>query len=308
MMEPLLRGEMYVNSLKLVVPAGRIAPAGLIITVGKAGNLFPGMETQSASPAHAVHFYDGDVRRLAPGVCRYLAEGMRRGEGAIVIARDSHRLAFARQLATDGIDTQSAVQQARLVLLDADATLASFMLRGMPDWEHFKAAIEPALEEVKAGSANGRVRAYGEMVDLLWSSGYSAAATLLEQFWNRLLAARGFSLYCAYQIDVFGKEFQGSVLDSVLCEHTHVLAADGHLEHALGRALQDVLGSRAEGIQGLMKDNFRPAWAAIPCGEAKVLWIRNNLPAHADEILARARGYYLGENEQGNSLSAFCVG
>jgi hypothetical protein len=241
-----------------------------------------------------VHFYDGDVRHLTPGVCGYLADGLRRGDGAIVIARASHRDAFVRQLGADGIDVQSATREGRLVLLDADATLARFMMGEMPDWDRFKAAVEPALESVKARSTNAQVRAYGEMVDLLWSSGHSNAAALLEQFWNRLLPAHGFSLYCAYQVDVFGKEFQGSILDSVLCEHTHVLPVGPDLEDAVGRALDDVLGRRAASIQELMKDNFRPAWAAIPRGEAKVLWIRNNLPAYADEILARARGYYLG--------------
>ena len=42
----------------------------------------------------------------------------------------------------------------------------------------------------------------------------------------------------------------------------------------------------------MIKANFRPAWAVVPQGEATVLWLRNNLPGYADEILARARGSY----------------
>ncbi|MGH7528201.1 MAG: hypothetical protein ACREMX_16025 [Gemmatimonadales bacterium] len=45
-------------------------------------------------------------------------------------------------------------------------------------------------------------------------------------------------------------------------------------------------------MKALIKANYRPAWAAIPGAEAVVLWLRNNLPEHADEILGRARGYY----------------
>jgi len=55
-----------------------------------------------------------------------------------------------------------------------------------------------------------------------------------------------------------------------------------------------VLGSRAQGLKLLIKANFRPSWAAIPQAEATVLWLRNNLPDYADEILARARGTYQG--------------
>jgi DcmR-like sensory protein len=178
-----------------------------------------------------------------------------------------------------------------MVLLDAEETLARFMVRDLPDWDRFKAAMEATLEPLKERTGNKGVRAYGEMVDLLWNAGQSDAAAQLEQFWNRLLAAHGFSLHCAYQIDVFGKEFHGSVLDAVLCTHTHVLPTGPELEAAVERAVRDVLGCTLESLHQRAPDARRPAWGIIPPGEAKVLWIRNNLPSYADEILARARGY-----------------
>ena len=243
-------------------------------------------------PAHAVQFYDGDVSRLASQVGRYLGEGLRQGDGAIVIATPSHRLAFAAQLAADGLDPDRASHEGLLAFRDAEETLSRFMVRGLPDWSRFQAEIEAGIGIVKARIGNARIRAYGEMVDLLWNAGQSRAAARLEEFWNRLIEAHGFSLYCVYQIDVFGKDFHASVLDSVLCSHTHLMPAGSHLEDSVDRALADVLGAGTDGVRNLMKDNFRPAWAAIPKGEAKVLWIRNNLPAYADEIMARARGYY----------------
>jgi hypothetical protein len=56
--------------------------------------------------------------------------------------------------------------------------------------------------------------------------------------------------------------------------------------------MDEVLGPRAERLRPLIKANYRPAWAAIPQAEALVLWLRNNLPDFADEILDRARHYY----------------
>jgi hypothetical protein len=41
-----------------------------------------------------------------------------------------------------------------------------------------------------------------------------------------------------------------------------------------------------------MKANYRPSWGIVPRGEAVILWLRNNLPDYADEILSRARRYY----------------
>jgi MEDS: MEthanogen/methylotroph, DcmR Sensory domain len=251
-------------------------------------------------PDHTVHFYGKAVPRLAAEVGRYLWEGLKQGEAAIVIATGLHWQAFVAQLAAVGLDASSAECQGRLVFRDAEETLAQFMVRGQPDWQRFRTAMEAVIENVRARTGNVRIRAYGEMVDLLWNAGQSGAAARLEEFWNKLLTKHGFTLYCAYQIDIFGKEFHISVLDSVLCSHSHVQPTGGNLEGAVDRALGDVLGGRADGMKELMQDNFRPAWAAIPKGEAKVLWIRNNLPAYADEILARARAYY----EQGAGRQA----
>jgi hypothetical protein len=68
--------------------------------------------------------------------------------------------------------------------------------------------------------------------------------------------------------------------------------ADGNLEGAVNDAIEQVLGSRAKELKLLINANFRPAWAVVPQAEATVLWLRNNLPHYADEILARARGSY----------------
>src|SRR5947199_7879987 len=103
--------------------------------------VFPDFDRGSASPAHAVQFYDGDVRRLAPAVCRYLSEGLRAGGAAIVIATAAHRRAFADRLRADGVDPDVAVSEGRLVLQDAQQTLARFMVREQPDWERFKTTI-----------------------------------------------------------------------------------------------------------------------------------------------------------------------
>jgi hypothetical protein len=66
----------------------------------------------------------------------------------------------------------------------------------------------------------------------------------------------------------------------------------GNLETAIDRAMEDILGPRANGLKLLIKANYRPAWAVLPAGEAVVLWLRNNLPDQAEKILHRARQHY----------------
>jgi hypothetical protein len=130
------------------------------------------------------------------------------------------------------------------------------------------------------------------MVGLLWRAGQREAAIRLEEYWNRLLESSNISLFCGYPIDVFADEFQAAIIDPVLCNHTHLVPVEGALETALHRAMNEVLGVRAEGLRSLMKANHRPSWGEVPRPEATILWLRNNLPGSAREIIQLTRQYY----------------
>jgi hypothetical protein len=244
--------------------------------------------------SHLVQLYDADIGALFANVGAYASEGLHAGDGVIMIATAEHRSAFVAAIAALGADPDAAVDAGRLVLLDAEATLARFMVDGQPDWALFEATIAPALRTLRERAGGTHVRAYGEMVGILWQAGQYAAAIQLETFWNRLIEAGGFDLFCAYPIDVFGDEFRSADVDGVLCTHTHLVPTDGgQLQRALDRALDDVLGRSAQDVRRLVETQQRPSWAAIPSGEAAILWLRSHLPAYADEIVARARRHYL---------------
>jgi MEDS: MEthanogen/methylotroph, DcmR Sensory domain len=240
---------------------------------------------------HVVQLYGTDDQLLTRNVGRYLAEGLRRGDGVLVIATPEHRTTLTRRLREETSHSQ-AVLEGRLVFLDAETTLARFLVDGAPDPARFRSVVGDALSGVRARAVHTGVRAYGEMVGVLWKAGEYPAAVRLEELWNDLLKESDVALFCAYPIDVFGPEFQSATVDALLCAHTHLLPVDSSLEGALNRAMDEVLGSRVDGIRRLIQTNHRPAWAKIPKGEALVLWLRNNLPGSADQILARAREYY----------------
>jgi hypothetical protein len=100
------------------------------------------------------------------------------------------------------------------------------------------------------------------------------------------------SLFCGYPIDIFSPDFQADKVDALLCAHTHLLPLNPALENALNRAMDEVLGARVDGLRRLIQANHRPAWAKIPPAEALILWLRNNLPGSADQIINLARRYY----------------
>jgi hypothetical protein len=233
-----------------------------------------------------VQFYGSDEESLAANVTKYLAEGLKKGEGAIVIATPEHVDLFKRRL---GVPDQSY----RVLWLDAEETLARFMVGGMPDWDRFQEIAVPAIQGILKETEG--LRAYGEMVGVLWTAGKRHAAILLEQLWNRLLSrsAPSFNLFCGYPIDVLSKDFDPASVDALLCTHTHILPAEGRrLETSLCQAMEEVLGSKAEGAESAMKDErFRARWGILPRSEGLILWLRRNLPLQADEILSRARSY-----------------
>ncbi len=224
--------------------------------------LTSGTAPQVPAPSHFVQLYDADELSLARSVGRYLHEGWQRGDGLVVIASGAHAAAFAAELERLGVDSGAAVRDARLLLLDAHDTLARFLVAGRPDPGLFRETVNGALASVR--SDGGSIRAYGEMVGVLWQAGHESAAIALEGLWNELLAEERLELYCAYPIDVFGDDFHVAGIDQVLCAHTHLVPTGGeqNLESAIERAMADVLGTRADGLRPLMKANYRPSWGS----------------------------------------------
>jgi hypothetical protein len=193
-----------------------------------------------------------------------------------------------------GIDVDTAVRSGSVLVLDAEQTLGRLSLDDRPDPQRFERVIGSVLHDLRGATGSRDVRAYGEMVGLLWEAGRSADALRLEELWNGLIAREELELFCGYPIDVFGAGFAITEMDAVLCAHTHLVPADADraLEAAVERAMDDVLGARSALLRPLMKANYRPSWAVLPRGEAIVLWLRNNLPGTADDILRRAQSYY----------------
>ena len=245
-----------------------------------------------ASPEkHLVQLYGKDDRLLIRNISRFMAEGLRRGDGLVAIATPEHSGSVARQLRLEP-GYSKAVLEGRLVFLDAQATLDRLMVAGQPDRELFDTVVGDALRGVQERAGHTGVRAYGEMVSLLWMAGQRAEAVRLEEYWNGLLRSSNISLFCAYPIDVFGEEFRVENVDALLCAHTHMVPIDDELEFALNRAMNEVLGERVAGVRSLIKANHRPSWGEVPRSEAVILWLRNNLPGSASEILSLARQYY----------------
>jgi hypothetical protein len=201
-------------------------------------------EREYATPhtPHAVQLYGADEGCLAVRVGNYLAEGLRRGEGVLVLAAPHHSAAFLQQIRLQGLDPDRAQQTRQFLLLDADQTLRALMAGSQPDVGLFQKVVGTAAQELRSPLASAGKRAYGELVGLLWERGEIAAAVRLEEIWNEFLPAAGLQLFCGYPIDVFGAEFHSPEVEQVLRAHTHVIATghDGDLGRAVDRAMGEL--------------------------------------------------------------------
>lgn len=168
---------------------------------------------------HIVKFYDGEDD-LFSMVGDFLGEG---SDPIVIIARPERRERFAAMLRLRGADPEALSDAGRLIFLDAHETLAAFMTDSMPDDVRFSEHVGGLIRDTTR--QHGRVRAYGEMVDILWQSGNPEATVRLEELWNDLVRKETFSLFCAYPIGNFLKETDRAHFDSVCSAHTLVHAA-----------------------------------------------------------------------------------
>jgi hypothetical protein len=245
----------------------------------------------SAHPLHLVQFAGSDEARLARNVGAYLAEGLERDQRCVVIATRPHLELFAQELECRGL-LRSRRARAELVLLDAHDVARDLLRDGVPDQNAFEEIVGSRVRKT-IGTSHRGLRAYGEIVGVYWSHGRRAAAARLEELWNTLMREVDFPLYCGYPIDVFDTGFAPADLDAVMCAHATVVSGvEPRAQAALENALHRVLGASAARVTDLMRAEFRPGWSALPEVEAKILWLRNNLRAYADEILAHAAAAY----------------
>ena len=166
---------------------------------------------------HVLHVYEDDGVFLDT-LEGFVAGGFRGGETVVVIATGPHLYALDYRLKAAGCDVDALRLHGQYISLDARAALDSFLVDGLPDDALFTEHIVGLIETAQVGGK--RVRAFGEMVALLWAEGSRGATLRLEQMWNTLCRENGLSLFCAYPREADGK---ADNFDEIRALHSHVI-------------------------------------------------------------------------------------
>ena len=230
---------------------------------------------------HMVHLYQ-DPAFLAEAVAEYIASGLRCGEAAVIIATPENRRLFAQK----GLSPAAGLR-----ILDAEATLERFMSAGQPQWRAFHEVIGGLIAELRLQYP--AVRAYGEMVDVLWQRGEHGAAARLEEYWNELTRLQTFSLLCAYRIDNLDSKAYGGPLECVCKAHTHLIPARDYarFNDAVQTASKEVLDQPLAQMLLSLSASHRPA-TQMPLGQATLMWLAQNMPRTAERVLQEVRMRY----------------
>lgn len=183
-----------------------------------------------------MQFYEND-QHLAEVAANFLGTGLGGDDHLLIIATEPHRRAFRHQLESKGFDVARAIESGRVAFFDAREMLTKLMRNGEPDARLFEAEVGQTIARKTASLAgSAHLRAYGEMVDLLWHDGQRDAAIRLEELWNELQSRHRFTLLCAYAVESFYQE--PAELERVASTHSHVAGKISSPRVEIERALR----------------------------------------------------------------------
>ncbi len=241
--------------------------------------------------AHAVQIYR-EPGELAASLGAFLDAGFEKGEPAVVIATAARWPAFAQALEARSRPVDELERTGLLTRADAAELLDRIVEGGRPSAERFEEVVGELLERVETAFPGRTVRAFGEMVDVLWHDGRREAALELEELWNDLSARRRFALLCGYQLDILDLDVQTGALPDVLRVHSHArtVARPSRFSAAVDRALSELVPApRAARIYLDVADGM--PHGDEPRGQAVLAWLSAHEPPLAREVLGRVRAH-----------------
>jgi hypothetical protein len=235
---------------------------------------------------HIVQTYQ-DENFLVEAVSVFVAAGLRRKEGIILVLTKNHWDSITHRLTQEARSPEKAVERKQLVVLDAESLLSKFMQEGLPDEKKFKQILGDVLDRMQQQFPV--VRVYGEMVDILWRQGNRRAGIKLEALWNDLGDHYPFSLFCAYAMNPLDKQVYDGSLQEVCAHHSHFIPTRDYsrLEKTIDRASDKVLGRLLSTLVRILTPLDAPSSTQMPEAQAALFWLAENMPTTAQKVLAQ---------------------
>lgn len=176
---------------------------------------------------HVLQIYESEQSFIAT-LAGFVGDGINKGDCTIVIATREHLSALDTVLKEHGLKVDGLKKEGLYRPLDAKEALSRFMEDNWPDSEKFHTYIGRLFEEAK--TAGRKVRAFGEMVALLWAEGNNGATVQLEHLWNEFCSSAELTLFCAYPKSGFTDAPESS-LAQICNAHAKIISGGLVSEH-----------------------------------------------------------------------------
>ena len=206
----------------------------------------------------------------------------------------THWNAFRPRLEAEGVDVDAAQERGQLTVGNADEFLPRLMHGTMPDPPVFRRVFGDVVGQARAGGSYQKVRAWGEMVNILWQRGDVAASMNLEDLFDQLNKIVRIVMFCSFLMDNFNGDVHEAMLPRLGTNHSHLIPVEDYarLERAVDDALRETVGpDEARVLESQLLSRYLPPYS-MPRSEALLLALRQFLPAVADPVLRRSRELY----------------
>lgn len=169
---------------------------------------------------HVIQIYEDDESFLDT-LTDFVSDGFYSNDCTVIIATQTHLDSLEKRLKKYPLNLGALIADDIYIPLEAEECLSRFMVNNWPDEDLFTNFISSLV--LKAKAKGRKIRAFGEMVALLWQKGYTAATVKLEHLWNKLCSMEALCLFCAYPKIGFTQDANTSLMN-ICAAHSKVIS------------------------------------------------------------------------------------
>lgn len=252
---------------------------------------------QEPGPAeHITHYYRDDSF-LHDTLATWFIAPLKHNGGIVVLCTDEKWDMVRSAISSKGRSPRKLLKQGRIVRLDVDAFLESFLKDGIPDERVFVEQIESALWKLDAVVGDGEVRAWGEAVEILRRRNEFAAAEALEVMWNKAISKHGFRLLCSYQVHNLEPSTHRPEIIRLDEQHSHLIPEEDYarLNEAVDKALGELYGEEVACTVWAKLWSRTAFHAKMPAGESVLKFFGRHHPEKAHALFDRVKRHYMAQ-------------
>jgi hypothetical protein len=155
----------------------------------------------STAGSHCVHFYEPN-HFPSKHIADFVRKGIDKDEGILLLASEDHTVQIESEIEALGIRVRSLRSSGLWSVVSTDILLRA-LLGGVSVERLLANAISPTVQMAREKSPAGRIRIYGEFVDVVLKLGTPDVCLELERYGNQIASENVADVYCGYSADAF---------------------------------------------------------------------------------------------------------